>query len=106
MKLLNAFSLNMVAASSGNLHFREISISQVRSELAQDLESCVGHADTAAVFADVLGVPVACARVTVTMEPGETVLVGQYAGPRLAEGTTTLPAGATIKWLLVGLSKE
>ena len=106
MKLLNAFSLNMISAPAGDLWFRELGVSQVRSELAQDLVSCVGHADTAAVFSDVLGVPVACARVTVAIEPGETVLVGQYVGPRLAEGTTTLPAGSTIKWILVGLSKE
>ena len=106
MKLLNAFSLNMIAEKSGQIWFREIGVSQVRAELAQDLVSCVGHADTAAVFSEVLGVPVACARVTVTIEPGETVLVGQYVGPRLAEGATTLPAGATVKWILVGLSRE
>lgn len=106
MLLLNAFSLNMIAGKSGNLWFREIGVAQVRSELAPTLQSAVGHADTAAVFSDVLGVPVACERKTVSMEPGDTVLIGQYSGPRLPEGATALPEGATIKWLLVGYSKE
>lgn len=106
MKLLNAFSLNMLSAKGGSFWFREIAASQVRAELASQLESCVGHADTAAVFADVLGVPVGCVRATVTLQPGETVLVGQYKGPRLPEGACTLPEGATIQWLLVGLREE
>jgi hypothetical protein len=106
MLLLNAFSLNMISGKSGNLWFREIGVAQVRAELAPTLQSAVGHADTAAVFSDVLGVAVACDRRSVSIQPGQTVLVGQYSGPRLPEGATTLPEGATIKWLLVGYSEE
>jgi len=106
MLLLNAFSLNMLPGKSGNLWFREIGVAQVRAELAPTLESAVGHAETAAVFSDVLGVPVAFDRRSVSLQPGQTVLVGQYSGPRLPEGATTLPEGATTKWLLVGYSEE
>ena len=106
MLLLNAFSLNMRPGKSGNLWFREIGVAQVRAELAPTLESAVGHAETAAVFSDVLGVPVAFDRRSVSLQPGQTVLVGQYSGPRLPEGATTLPEGATTKWLLVGYSEE
>jgi hypothetical protein len=69
--------------------------------VAGGVDSAVGHADTAAVFSSLLGVPVPMERRTVTLQPGETALVGQYSGPRLPEGATTLPEEATITWLLV-----
>jgi hypothetical protein len=34
-------------------------------------------------------------------EIGEGVLVAQYRGPRLPEGATELPEGATIEWYVV-----
>lgn len=107
MKVLNSFSLNMLPAFPAEVFVREIPLSQARLIFAPgsdvSCESCVGHADTAAIFSEQLGGPVPAARVTVTLEKGETILVGQYKGPRLPEGATTLPAGATIQWLLVML---
>ena len=101
MYLLNAFSLNMLT-DNADVHVRQVSLDTARN-LAKVCTSAVGHADTAAVFADVLGVPVPCNRVSVTLEDGDTALVGQYSGPRLPEGATTLPEGATIKWVVVGV---
>ena len=69
----------------------------------EPLASAVGHTDTAAVFADVLGVPVPAARVTVSLKQGDAALVGQCRGPRLPEGATRLPEEATIQWLLVSV---
>ncbi len=66
--------------------------------------SAVGHADTAAVLSSVLERNVTCHRMTVTMEPGDILLVGQLTGPRLAEGATTLPVGAVINWLMVSIA--
>ncbi len=68
--------------------------------------SVVGHADTAKLFSDSLGVDVIFNRETValardTMGDYEVLLVGQYIGPRLAEGVSKLPEGAEIKWLFV-----
>ena len=103
MYLLNAFSLNMLAGNA-DIHVREVSLATARN-LARVATSAVGHADTAAVFADVLGTDVPCNRVSVTLNVGDTTLVGQYSGPRLAEGAACLPEGATIKWLIVGVSK-
>lgn len=62
------------------------------------IESAVGHADTAAVFSSILGRPVAVNRVNVKLDQQTILLVGQYIGPRLPEGATTLPDGATIEW--------
>ena len=83
---------------------REVSLKTAAS-LAVHCTSAVGHADTAAVFSNVLGVPVACNRATVSMKDGDVALVGQYSGPRLPEGVTQLPEGAAIKWVVVGVTK-
>ena len=109
MMLLNALSLNMLPAPDGplTLSVTRIGVAEAREQLAaRGLESAVGHADTAAVFAGELGLPVPVARLTVTLAPGRPVLVGQYVGPRLPEGATVLPAGARIDWMLVSVSRH
>ena len=99
--LLNAFSLNMLDKDA------DLLVRHVCTEAAQNIArvatSAVGHADTASVFADVLGIDVPCNRVSVTLNPGDLALVGQYSGPRLPEGATSLPEGATIRWMAVGV---
>lgn len=65
------------------------------------VRSVVGHADTAAVFTALLGREVEFNRESVKLPPGQILLVGQYSGPRLPEGATSLPEGATIEWWLV-----
>ena len=103
MYLLNAFSANMLAAFPASVLFTEISVEEARA-LAPSLTSAVGHADTAAVFAAVLESPVAQNRASVSLRVGDVAVLGQYRGPRLPEGATTLPAGATIQWLRVTVS--
>ena len=98
MMLLNAFSLNMLAAPASVIATRPASLDEAREAAA---ESAVGHASTAAVFAAELGVPVECERRTVTLGPGDTAIVGQYRGPRLPEGATSLPEGAESEWVRV-----
>lgn len=100
MKILNAFSVNMLGRLPASVVFTEVSLDEARA-LAHGCESAVGHADTAAVFTDVLGVAVPAQRATVTLNKGERALLGQYRGPRLPEGATHLPDGATIQWLTV-----
>lgn len=63
--------------------------------------SIVGHADTAAVMSSKLGLEIKPNRASVQLRPGDQVVVGQYSGPRLPEGATLLPEGATIRWLSV-----
>ena len=104
MLLLNAFSLNMIAAFPASFEAKEVTLEEARALLAAGFESAVGHADTANVFARVLGLPVGANRSTVSLKTGSTALVGQYRGPRLPEGATELPAGATIQWIVVTLS--
>jgi len=104
MHLLNAFSLNMLpSATPCTIQVKPVGLIEAQA-LAATTTSAVGHADTATVFASVLGVPVPCARVNVALKVGDTALVGQYRGPRLPEGATTLPTGATIEWVIVTVS--
>ena len=103
MFILNAFSLNMLG---GNADIVVREITQVTAaSLAATCTSAVGHSDTAAVFSNVLGVEIPCNRATVALKEGDVALVGQYSGPRLPEGATSLPEGATIKWLVVAVKE-
>lgn len=67
-----------------------------------EAESAVGHADTAALFSQILGIPVAFNRISVKLSGyRERALVGQITGGRLPEGSTTLPDGVEIEWWVV-----
>ena len=102
MYLINAFSVNMLSEFPVSVHFVEISAT-VMAKLAQGSVSAIGHADTAELFSTILGVKVPCNRVSVTLKAGDNALLGQYTGPRLPEGATTLPEGASIKWVLINV---
>ena len=65
--------------------------------------SAVGHPSTATIFSQELGLDVPCQRTTVSLKPGDRLVVGQYSGPRLEEGATTLPEGASIRWFEVDI---
>ena len=103
MFLLNAFSLNMISGNA-DIIVREVTQATAAS-LAATRISAVGHADTAAVFSNVLGVEIPCNRATVALKEGDVALVGQYSGPRLPEGATSLPEGAAIKWVVVAVKE-
>jgi hypothetical protein len=104
MKILNAFSLNMLQSLTSIIEVEEISLDQAKDIVTDNgIDSAVGHSDTAAVFTEQLGVEVPVNRATIALEKGEKVLVGQYKGPRLPEGCTSLPDGASINWCLVSV---
>ena len=97
--ITNAFSINMLAREGHDLAFRPCGVENVRNlNRAHGLVSAVGHADTAAVLSSVLGFPVECNRVNVTLDRDHSLVVAQYRGPRLPEGATELPEGATIEF--------
>lgn len=101
MRLGNAFSPNMLFDFPVKVAFAEITVPEVVSLLGSDFESVVGHQSTADLFSALLGLQVKANRVSVELSPGEVIVIGQYSGPRLAEGVTELPENATLKWLLV-----
>jgi len=110
LTLANAFSLNMLEFSG-----KEATVEVRRVDdpagliLANSLVgNSIGHPDTDRVVRKMLeqdgvdDIPVGT-RDTIALVPGTNtgLLVAQYRGPRLPEGATCLPDGATIEWYLV-----
>jgi len=103
--ILNAFSLNMLPASSEVVvRIRRLTLQEAQS-VARTAQSAVGHANTAEVMARELGLPIGFDRRTVALEEGDECLVGQYDGRRLPEGAVQLPSGGSMVWLLVRLER-
>ena len=105
MFLLNAFSVNMILESPVKVRFERIPLDEVVEHLRDALVSAVGHADTAAVLTKLLGMHVECNRYNIVLRPPDVAILGQYTGPRLPEGATTLPEGAEIRWYLVSTER-
>ena len=97
--LSNAFSLNMIDVSApSNFHIEPVTPEEIANT---DFISVIGHPDTANVVASILGCRVEFNRCTLTLEQDDILLVAQYKGPRLEEGATKLPDGATIEFLKI-----
>lgn len=107
----NAFSLNMIPETIpyGRVCFKCLTKDEALEAIAMvegkgyPFISAVGHQSTADVFSVELGVPVKMNRTTLQLTHDVGLIVGQYVGPRLEEGVTTLPEGAKIKWMFVYL---
>lgn len=103
----NAFSFNMFNFVPEVLTQSELNEFEARELLmGGNFISVVGHADTAAVLSKVLHHEVKFNRASTKFEYGDHILVCQYIGPRLEEGATELPEGATIKFILVRPRKK
>jgi hypothetical protein len=57
------------------------------------------------VLSGLIGFEVPINRVSVSLKPGDILVVGQYIGPRLPEGCKALPDGARIEWYVVSCRK-
>lgn len=96
----NSFSLNMLA-------YDEFTLIRARKvnpdEVPADAVSVIGHADTARVVSGILGREIPANRVNVALEDDDILYVAQYKGPRLEEGATKLPEGATLEFVEITL---
>lgn len=99
MPLANAFSINMLSSSFHELMFTQVSVEDAKRLTAGDISSHIGHADMAAVVGNLLGREVPTVRDTLKFRG--VLLVAQYSGPRLPEGTIKLPEGANVEFWLV-----
>jgi hypothetical protein len=105
----NAFSLNMLPDNCVLAHIlvTKLSPDNAREFLrGNNFQSYIGHPDLASIASNILGMSLAVNRQTLTVKEGDALLVVQYRGPRLPEGTTTLPEGATIEFWLVDIFIE
>jgi hypothetical protein len=108
MLITNAFSLNMLANPDGlAVDFIGLTPDKARGLVsAGGVESAIGHTDTAAVVSSVLGISIPMNRTTVSLGEGNCFVVAQYVGPRLPEGTTSLPEGSRIDFFLVTVTRK
>ena len=107
----NAFSINMLNAETSSVNdscycyrFDSVTIEQAQmllKSIGDRYRCCIGHVDTAAIVGNQLGLELAANRETVNLAPHGVMLVAQYTGPRLPEGSTTLPEGASINYWIV-----
>lgn len=106
MYLSNAFSLSMLPfTGTSTIETTPIGKEEAVRLLGREWKDVVGHTTTAYLFSHILEVPVETNRVSVALKPGDEMVVGQYSGPRLPEGATELPEGASIKWILVQVKR-
>ena len=101
--IANAFSINMIVPSgTTTLTLKPVDIDTIKDIIkGNDIISIVGHADTAAVFSTLMGIDIPMNRVSWKWDNDDILIVGQLTGPRLPEGATTLPDGASITWWMV-----
>jgi hypothetical protein len=103
----DSFSLNMLANKKGQLSVVELTLDEAKTLIERgfasgnEYRSCVGHADTAAIISAQLGREVAYSRDSISLQEGDAIIACQYSGPRLPEGATALPEGATITYVFV-----
>lgn len=97
--LVNAFSAQMLNINNRriNVHFKEIKA----ADIPQDVESAIGHADTAAVLSDLLKFDIPANRTNVFLDYDTVLYLAQLQGGRLPEGATTLPDGFSFKFFKV-----
>ena len=105
--ITNSFSINMLlglgANNVRNVRFAPISVEDARNILntTDELICGIGHADTAAVVGSQLGLELTANRLNVVLGDDVQLVVAQYTGPRLPEGVTKLPQGASIRYWMV-----
>jgi len=110
--IANTFSLAMLAGLAprsedlppprAQLGVELLSLASAR-ELAKGAIPAVGHEATAKIFSQILGLPVEASRRSIRLVRGDTLLWGQYSGPRLSERAARLPEGASILWYEVAV---
>ncbi|HJN85400.1 MAG TPA: DUF1874 domain-containing protein [Patescibacteria group bacterium] len=71
IRVANAFSLGMLECLSSTVKVVEVSVEEARKLVEAGFESIVGHANTAAVFSEQLGVEVVMNRVSVSLAQGD-----------------------------------
>lgn len=104
MILVNAFSLNMFRITTPlAITVTPITKDTARTLLAEGFTSAIGHESTAAVVGEMLDMSIPTHRLTLSFseEDAPEFVVAQYTGPRLPEGATTLPEGATMTFYTV-----
>lgn len=98
--LANAFSLNMIPRNNeGKVDIREIEEIDAVCILDGKFISYIGHQETASLLSYMFNQDIEVNRQSFEFSIAcNKLLVAQYSGPRLEEGTTKLPANAKFRF--------
>ena len=101
--LSNAIASGMLP--EGTLRKQYLTLEDAKKVVrVHEFKSVVGHQNTADLFSSTLEFPIHMNRVNISLFPGDEILVGEYSGPRLPEGATSLPEGAVIRWAIYSIA--
>ena len=94
--ICNAISYNMMLPhlSHWNLRNEVISAEKVKDELGEEFINACGH--SCELINSLTGLSLEKNRITNKVDIGDVLIIAQYNGPRLEEGATSLPEGATL----------
>lgn len=97
--VVNAFSLNMLDLSKKlKVIIKPIKIEKIKDILDKnEYKSAIGHKDLVNIIYSEFGLEFEANRVSLKLNKKDSLIVFQYIGSRLAEGTTKLPENSTIK---------
>ena len=96
--ILNAIPGAVIPSKGAIIKIQPCSWSVFKRIVEGGAISAVGHQDTAGLITALSGTSVPMNRVSIpSLEPGDVHLLALYKGPRLPEGSTTLPEGATLE---------
>lgn len=94
----NAFSLQMLPDGL-QIMVKTVPVEAVISKLTTNPWcSIIGHADTAAVVSNQLGLSIKHDRKSISLMDGDVLYVAQLTGGRLPEGASELPEGFRLEW--------
>lgn len=108
--VMNAFSFNMMPSScKGDIFYQEVTRAQAIFKIARNLEDLsfmITTEDIANVLSHELGTEIKGGkehRCSVSLQNGDKVLVCQYSGSRLPEGSKRLPPNANVRYFWLEL---
>lgn len=105
MFLTNALPASVLVDPTGSnqIMIRPVRPDEVAALWASGaLESAIGHTDTAALVSAAIGHEVAeCRQSIPPLAQEESLIAALYTGPRLPEGSKTLPEGAALTFYRV-----
>lgn len=95
----NAFSPQMLGGKSGLIN--PVSRDEARETIAgKPVKSIIGHADVCSIINEQLGTHFEKNRESIILGRDDVLVIGQYIGQRLPEGTNHLPEGAHIEFFI------
>lgn len=86
----NVFTFGFLANKNVDIKSRQITWKEFDQALQGEFVNYMGHEDVARM------VGLEQNRISISVKSGDVVYLAQYDGPRLEEGATVLPQGATL----------